>query len=252
MIRYAIGLTDTVKVTANSSVCLTEGSKTPTEYIFRFEEEPKEKSSISKSTNGSGKRGIKAESDASPPKVKPLNGVAVGSKVLRGKTRQQLLDPEASKSVQAKIAGHQKELHIQRQQDGLARFAGDDGVNTEDNRKTWKRFQSYKGEAGLPKEAESLRVNMDIETEASTPTYTFPVRFMLIAGTRLSLCPSTGSLSHFILTLSSHPARVMRENTLFSVSISRFLALTLVRRKMQYVPSLLSHCIPPYFTSLAI
>jgi nucleosome binding factor SPN SPT16 subunit len=24
--------------------------------------------------------------------------------------------------------------------------------------KSWKRFQSYKGEAGLPKEAESLRV----------------------------------------------------------------------------------------------
>lgn len=157
MVRYAIGLTDTVKVTANSSVCLTEGSKTPTEYIFRFEE-PKEKSSVSKVANGSDRKVIRAESDISPPKVKPLNGVAVGSKVLRGKTRQQLLDPEASKSVQAKISHHQKELHTQRHQEGLERFAGDDGINTEDNRKTWKRFQSYKGEAGLPKEAESLRV----------------------------------------------------------------------------------------------
>ncbi|KAF8337624.1 FACT complex subunit SPT16 [Cantharellus anzutake] len=197
--KYAIGLTDTVKVTANSSVCLTEGSKTPTEYIFRFEDEPKEKASSSKAPNKSDKKAVKADPDASP-KTKPLNGVTVGSKILRGKTRQQLLDPEASKSVQAKIADHQRELHAQRQQEGLARHAGEDGTNTEDNRKTWKRFQSYKGEAGLPKEAESLRIHVDRRNQTIVvPINGFAVPFHI---NTLKTCSKSDEGEYTILRLN--------------------------------------------------
>lgn len=154
--RYALTLTDTVKVTSNAAVCLTEGGKDPSDFIFRFED-PEAKPESSKKPNGKSKPVVKPDPDARSSKVS--SGVVVGSKVLRGKTRQQLLDPDASKTVSAKIAEHQKELHTQRQEEGIARYAGEDGDAGEDRGKTWKRFAAYKGEAGLPREAETLRVS---------------------------------------------------------------------------------------------
>lgn len=136
-------------------MCLTEGSKDPSDFIFRFED-PDAKPEGSKAS-GKVKPVAKAQSDARSSKVS--GGVVVGSKVLRGKTRQQLLDPDASKTVSAKIREHQKELHAQRQEDGIARYAGEDEGAGEDRGKAWKRFTSYKGEAGLPRESETLRVS---------------------------------------------------------------------------------------------
>jgi FACT complex subunit SPT16 len=158
--RYALGLTDTIKITPNSAVCLTEGSKNPAEFIFRFEDDPKDKEKAASSSKTNGKDKSNAKSDPDSAKAKPLASKVVGSKVLRAKTRQQLLDPEASKTVSAKIAQHQKELHAQRQEEGIARFAGEDAGGADDRGKAWKRFISYKGEAGIPKEAESLRVSV--------------------------------------------------------------------------------------------
>lgn len=96
---------------------------------------------------------------ASAKKAASPNGKLVGSKILRNKTRQQSQDNDASASTLARITAHQKELHTQRQADGLDRFADDEGGNGGKERKTWKRFQSYKGEAGLPKEVDTMRVS---------------------------------------------------------------------------------------------
>jgi nucleosome binding factor SPN SPT16 subunit len=93
-----------------------------------------------------------AKKNASP------NGKLVGSKVLRTKTRQQFLDNDTSASTLARITTHQRELHAQRLADGLDRFADDEGGDGGKERKTWKRFQCYKGEAGLPKEVDTMRV----------------------------------------------------------------------------------------------
>ncbi|KAF8303076.1 FACT complex subunit SPT16 [Clavulina sp. PMI_390] len=148
--KYALSLIDTIKVSSNASVCLTEGGKDSKDFIFRFEDDEKPAAK----TNGKPKSAGKSE-----PKVS--NSVVVGSKVLRGKTRQQLLDPDASKTVSAKIAEHQKELFAQRQEEGIAKYAGEDAGADEDRGKAWKRFQAYKGEMGLPKEVESLRIYVD-------------------------------------------------------------------------------------------
>ena len=81
----------------------------------------------------------------------------VGNKVLRGKTRGAA--SEDALEVQAKLAQHQKILHQQRHQDGLARWAGEEGDLNGKEGKAWKKFQSYKGEAALPPEIEDLRVS---------------------------------------------------------------------------------------------
>ena len=77
--------------------------------------------------------------------------------MLRGKTRGAA--SEDALEVQAKLAQHQKTLHQARHHDGLARWAGEEGDLTGKEGKVWKKFQSYKGEAALPREVESLRVS---------------------------------------------------------------------------------------------
>ena len=67
-------------------------------------------------------------------------------------------------STSAKIAEHQKELHYELQEQGLAKYSEEaDGANGKEG-KSWKKFQSYKGEVGLPKEVEALRVRRDLLT----------------------------------------------------------------------------------------
>ncbi len=151
-------MTDTVKVGPEKGVCLTEGLKSFKDILFSFEDEnPKAKP---KANGDSAKAKARASED--------LKGVQAGSKVLRAKTRQQFLDPEASTSLLSRITAHQKELHGQRQEEGIARFAGEDHEGGKEDGKSWKKFQSYKGEAGLPKEAESLKVRGPVEV---TPTF---------------------------------------------------------------------------------
>ena len=57
------------------------------------------------------------------------------------------------------LAAHQHELHAQRQRDGLAKYTEEGAGGAGKEGKAWKRFQSYKGEAGLPKEVEKSRVS---------------------------------------------------------------------------------------------
>lgn len=130
-------------------------------FFFQDDEPPAPKESKSKSKASSDKSGAKVPSASAE-----LNVKVAGSKVLRAKTRQQFLDPDAALSTSAKISEHQKELHAQRQEDGIARFAGEGGGELEERGKSWKRFVSYKGEAGLPKEAESVRVRYNFKLSA--------------------------------------------------------------------------------------
>ncbi len=110
-----------------------------------------------------------AQSSKAPAKKAPtakagLNGNAspaknktAGGKVLRNKTRSAAQD-ELVQSMATKIAEHQRELHARLHQEGLARFSEGGGGTGGKEGKGWKRFQSYKGEAALPREVEDLRV----------------------------------------------------------------------------------------------
>lgn len=93
-----------------------------------------------------------ANGSASPTKHK-----TAGGKVLRNKTRSAAQD-DVLQTMAAKIAEHQRELHQRLHTEGLARFSAGAGGTGGKEGKGWKRFQSYKGEAALPREVETLRV----------------------------------------------------------------------------------------------
>lgn len=98
------------------------------------------------------------------PPVKPINGIGspaknkiAGGKVLRNKTRSSAQE-DVLLTTHARIAEHQRELHATKQREGLAKYSEEGEGTGNKEGKGWKRFQSYKGEAGLPKEVDSMRV----------------------------------------------------------------------------------------------
>ena len=150
--RYSVLLIDTVKIDHEKGICLTEGMKQAKDVLFFINTQSDEEVD-------------KAKSKSKKPPVKPLNGSAspaknkvAGGKVLRNKTRSAAQEDVISTTA-ARIAEHQRELHAARQRDGLAKYSEEGGGAGNKEGKTWKRYQSYKGEAGLPKEIESMRVS---------------------------------------------------------------------------------------------
>ena len=100
----------------------------------------------------------------------PLKNKTAGGKVLRNKTRNAGHE-EAVQSVAAKIGEHQRELHAQLHKNGLAKYSeGGSGSGGKEGQ-GWKKFQSYKGELGLPKEVENLRVSIIFRRCHGTPSF---------------------------------------------------------------------------------
>ena len=149
-LRYALHLVDTVQVTSDKAICLTNGVKSVKDTMFFLnpeadaESKPAKKAPVAK---------LAANGNPSPAKNK-----TAGGKVLRNKTRSAAQE-ELVQSTAAKITEHQRELHQRLQAEGLARFSEGGGGLAGKEGKTWKRFQSYKGEAGLPREVENMRVS---------------------------------------------------------------------------------------------
>jgi nucleosome binding factor SPN SPT16 subunit len=150
-LRYVVHLVDTVKIDEDKAVLLTEGVKLTRDTLFFLT--PSEDSRPAKDLKpASAKR-------AANGNISPTKNKTVGGKVLRNKTRSAAQD-ELLQSVAAKMAEHQRELHTRLQEEGKAKYSEEGGGSEGKEGKDWKKFQSYKGEGGLPKEVESLRVRV--------------------------------------------------------------------------------------------
>lgn len=152
MKRYALHLVDTVQIVgSDKAICLTTGVKSIKDTMFFLNQDDEEDAKVSKSTKKPPVARAGANGNASPTKNK-----MAGGKVLRNKTRSAA--QEVSQSTAAKIAEHQRELHDRLQTEGLTKYSEGGGGAGGKEGKGWKRFQSYKGEAALPREVENLRV----------------------------------------------------------------------------------------------
>ncbi|EJD05718.1 FACT complex subunit SPT16 [Fomitiporia mediterranea MF3/22] len=157
--KYSMLLTDTVKVDHEKGICLTDCIKTSKDVLFFL------------NTQSDDEEKENAKSTKKPP-AKPINGngspvkhKVAGGKVLRNKTRSAAQE-DVIQTTAARIAEHQRELHIQRQEEGLAKFSEEGQGGASKEGKGWKRFQSYKGEAGLPKEVETMRIYVDRKAQS--------------------------------------------------------------------------------------
>ncbi|KAI9064261.1 FACT complex subunit SPT16 [Trametes sanguinea] len=170
--KYALQLVDTVLVGADKATCLTTGVKSIKDTLFFLNQDEGE----GQSSKAPAKK-IPAAKNGANGNPTPVKNKTAGGKVLRNKTRSAAQE-ELVQSMAAKIAEHQRELHARLHQEGLARFSeGGGGIGGKEG-KGWKRFQSYKGEAGLPREVENLRIFVDRKAQTVIlPVYGFAVPF---------------------------------------------------------------------------
>jgi len=217
-VRYALQLNDTVIVNSKRpATCLTEGLKKPKHVMF-FSDDGSEEEDIRAPT----KKGVNG--NPSPQKHK-----TAGGKVLRNKTRN-AGQAEAAQSSAAKITEHQRELHAQLHKNGLAKYSESGSGAGGKEGQGWKKFQSYKGELGLPKEVESLRVSVTFRHGYGKPSFTF-YRSSLIEKHRPLFCPSMALPSPSISTRSRMSARATRVIKHFFVLTSKHRAKSPARRK---------------------
>ncbi|KIJ17069.1 hypothetical protein PAXINDRAFT_9925 [Paxillus involutus ATCC 200175] len=163
--KYALHLVDTVRVGPDKSTLLTEGVKSPKDTLFFLNTAEDEEERPSRTTKQAPTKPLVNGS--------PVKNKTVGGKVLRNKTRSSAQE-EVLVTTAAKIKEHQGELHGNLQAAGLAMYSEEGGGAGEKEGKSWKRFQSYKGEGAFPKEAENLR-NLKVTVDRKAQTIILPM-----------------------------------------------------------------------------
>lgn len=151
---YSLLLIDTVKISADGAAhFLTERVKQASEQFFYQDKDDEEVEPV----------------ERSPKK----QNVTAGGKVLRNKSNNQM-----DVSVANRIRNHQQELAATKQEEGLRKYADDEGEGGHDKGKTFKKFESYKRAELIPTKAQDLKVMVDIRNSTLIlPIYGFAVPF---------------------------------------------------------------------------
>ncbi|PWN36127.1 putative SPT16-general chromatin factor [Meira miltonrushii] len=158
--KYSLLVIDTVRVTNGAAVFLTDRVAAASESIFLKDDSDEDEKADAKSST--------------KKKQAHVDGLEAGGKVLRNRTRTDAMDTNSAD----KFAKHQKELAIQKQEDGLSRFADQDGEGSEERGKTFKKFESYKKDHMVPNKTADLRIFIDHKAQTIfLPIYGFSVPF---------------------------------------------------------------------------
>ncbi|KAK9470440.1 FACT complex subunit-domain-containing protein [Dipodascopsis tothii] len=141
---YSLLLIDTVLITKDFPVVLTDSPKEQGDisYYFKDEEELQDE-----------------KKEKAPKKEKPANTAVLKSK-LRGEARN------VDESAEIRRRGHQAELHQRRQEEGMARYAGEKKSDDGEKRADFKKFEAYKRESQLPVGIKDLRIAVDPKNQA--------------------------------------------------------------------------------------
>ena len=216
-VRYALQLNDTVIVNSKRpAICLTDGLKKPKHVMFFSDDGSEEEDTTAPTKKGA---------NGNPS---PLKNKTAGGKVLRNKTRN--AGQEVTAQSTAKIAEHQRELHAQLHKSGLAKYSESGSGAGGKEGQGWKKFQSYKGELGLPKEVEGLRVSIVFPHRSGNPSFAF-LRSSSTEKRRPLFYPSMVLPSLSILTRSRTSARARRVTRHCFASTSKRRGKLLARRK---------------------
>lgn len=152
---YAVQLIDTLRITGDSpAIFLTDKVKSASEQFFFQDKSDDEDAEEVKQTS-------------------PQKKITPGGKVLRNKGQNPM-----DASVANKIKAHQQELATNKQEEGLRKYAGEEGEGGIDTGKTFKKFESYKRPDMVPAKAADLKVMVDVRNNTLLmPIYGFSVPF---------------------------------------------------------------------------
>ncbi|KAI8820148.1 FACT complex subunit-domain-containing protein [Fimicolochytrium jonesii] len=158
---YALSLADTVMVTGEAPVLLTDVKKEMADVSFDFDEEQEEEVKAEPVKNGAAARAARASVAQDLPERK--------GKRLQGDTRAE---------NESRRNDHQKSLHEKLQTDGLRKYQDGEDLDGGEKKEVFKKFASYKTEAQLPKQVTDLKIFVDHRNESIIlPFYGQPVPF---------------------------------------------------------------------------
>ncbi|PLW13790.1 hypothetical protein PCANC_19533 [Puccinia coronata f. sp. avenae] len=152
---YSLQLIDTVRVGNERSTILCDGLKELSHIAFFFNDKPSKSKNGKSQTTGKPASASPNKSTHSPRKA----GAAVVTTSRKGRLRND--GKEIDNEATAKRKLHQKELAERRQEEGLSKYAEDDGTGKGSEVKQWKRFESFPRERDLPSAVASLRIIVD-------------------------------------------------------------------------------------------
>lgn len=191
---YSLQLVDTVRVT-NADVQVLTGScsKDNKEVAFYFkDDEPEEK--------------VKEKKSA----PKQVTNTAILKTKLRGERK------EVDEGSEQRRKEHQKQLHAQKQQEGLERYAKEGTSGTGDKKKAIKRFESYKRDAQLPPSVKELKIVVDVRNQTVIlPIFGRPVPFHIATIKNVSKSDED-EFTHLRINLLSPGQGVGRKDDLVS------------------------------------
>lgn len=143
---YALQIIDTVVAGANGGKLLSDGLKSTPDMTFFFRDSGDRKPAKA-AQNGKDSGAKKGQATMVAPR--------------KGRLRND--GKEVDSEAQNRRKEHQRELAERRQEEGLARFAEDDGSGKANEAKQWKRFESYQREKDLPSAVAKRKVGNLIE-----------------------------------------------------------------------------------------
>lgn len=135
---YSLLLIDTVLVTKEAPLVLTDSPTNRSVVAFYFEDEEEEKKPVKKE--------------------KKPQSVILKSK-LRGEARDRDEDSETKRKL------HQKDLHAKLQKQGVEKYADENKSAGNKDTAVFKRFESYKREGQLPTNTRDLRIIVDSKNQ---------------------------------------------------------------------------------------
>lgn len=155
--KYALLLSDTVRITGSEPIILTDSPKLKKEIAFYFDDIKKVKEEIKQEGKSNDNSSIKKEQ----PNIKTEN--YGNTRVLKAKRRsEQNNSEEGQAQIQKEI---QSELHSKRQKEGLERFNPEDAKDGSEQRAVFKRYESYVRESQIPNNVRDLKIHIDSKNQ---------------------------------------------------------------------------------------
>lgn len=174
---YALMLVDTVRVTNDAPLVLTaDCSKklNKVSYFFDDEEDASEKTDVDIDSSKSKKKAAAAASGGPAATVKRESAITK-SAILRSKLRN---EDQEEESREQKRKEHQKQLFAQKLAEGLAKFSESSGQGNGEEKPVFRKFESYRSEAKLPREVRNLKIVIDKKHDSIIlPIYGMAVPF---------------------------------------------------------------------------
>lgn len=155
--KYSLLLIDTVIVTPDQPIVLTDSAKDKNAISFYIKD---------------------SDSDAAPKKAPPSRSEKRGEAKTTARDRTRGQGKDVDDSDEQRRREHQKELHAQKQAEGLARFKDGGGDTNGGKGPQVKKFESYKRVDQLPSTVRELRIVVDTRNQTIiVPIYGLPVPF---------------------------------------------------------------------------